>query len=83
MEKPFSGVLRSDLEIAIFEANLGEKVGFVAQKRFIDSLGLVEICGEFEDKFNLPVDRATVSRWLKGAESLIKSALTRMRQNCT
>ena len=83
MESPFSGVLRSDLEIAIFEANLGEKITFVVQKRFIDGLTLVEICGEFEDKFNLPVDRATVSRWLKYAEYLIKSALTRMRQKCT
>lgn len=83
MEKPFSGVLRSDLEIAIFEANLGEKVGFVAQKRFIDGLGQIEICGEFEDRFNLPVDRATVSRWLKCAEILIRSALTRMQRNCT
>lgn len=82
MRSPFSGVLRSDLELALFEANLGEKVGFVATKRFIDCLDLIEICGEFEDKFGYTIDRATASRWLKDAESAVRSALTKMRQIC-
>lgn len=75
--------LRSELEIAIFEANLGEKETFVARLRFIEKIDLIEICGEFEDRYGYMIDRATASRWLKKAENSIQSALTRMPHNCT
>lgn len=83
MRDPFAHVTRSDLELAIYEANLGDKATFVARKRYIDKLGQIEICGEFEDTFGFAVDRATLSRWLKCAEQLVKSALARLPQNRT
>lgn len=75
--------LRSELEIAIFEANLGEKQTFVARLRFIDKLPQVEVCGEFEERYGYIIDRATVSRWEKEAKTAIQAALAKMRQNRT
>lgn len=55
---------RSVLELAIYEANLGEENTYIAKRYFIDQIAQIDIAFEMSNRSGLEFSRSTVSRRL-------------------
>ncbi len=74
------GLLRSDMELLIYEANLGEEDTRIAQLRYLHGLTTIEIAGELAERAGGIADRKTVGARLPNITQRMLEVYNRLPQ---